>query len=85
LPAARMPVIIPKGREIHWLRESSHLTDILAMLEIFPAEKMNAYPLNRDFDKILPLTGHSLKPVGERIYTETEQKIIPHRHWGHHK
>jgi putative SOS response-associated peptidase YedK len=82
LPAARMPVIIPKGREIRWLRNSSHLTDILGMLEIFPAEKMNAYPLNRDYDKTLPVTGYNLKPAGDRIYTETEQKIIPHRHWG---
>jgi putative SOS response-associated peptidase YedK len=83
LPAFRMPVIIPKGREARWLRSSNHLTDILGMLEIFPAEKMNAYPIDSDFDKITPVTANSLKPAGNRIYTEVEPRVIPHRHWGH--
>jgi putative SOS response-associated peptidase YedK len=55
LPSSKMPVLIPKGREINWLYPSNHLTDILGMLEIFPAERMNAYPINRDYDKVLPL------------------------------
>jgi len=42
LPATRMPVILPKGRETDWLKPSKHLSEILGMLEIFPAEKMNA-------------------------------------------
>jgi putative SOS response-associated peptidase YedK len=83
LPAARMPVIIPRGRELPWLRSSSHLSDILGMLSIFPAEKMNAYPLSPGFDQNPPLAGNSLKPAGERIYSETERKILPVRHWGH--
>lgn len=83
LPAHRMPVIIPRGREIPWLRASCHLSDILGMLSIFPAEKMNAYPLHPGFDQKLPLSGNALKPAGERIYSESERKILPVRHWGH--
>ena len=83
LPASRMPVIIPKGREIPWLRSSNHLTDILGMLEIFPAEKMNAYLLKRDFDKVLPIISKNLEPAGERVYAEIEKKVYPHRRWGH--
>jgi putative SOS response-associated peptidase YedK len=83
IAATRMPVIIPKGREVPWLRSSNHLTDILGMLETFPAERMNAYPVGRDIDLQGPFTTGILTPVGERFYKETEQKIIPHRHWGH--
>jgi len=82
LSAFRMPVIIPKGREVPWLRSSNHLTDILAMLEVLPAEKMNAYPLNKEFEKILPITGKNLYPAGNRIYEEVEKKVYPHRRWG---
>jgi putative SOS response-associated peptidase YedK len=45
LPASRMPVILPKGRESDWLKSSKTLSEILGMLEIFPAERMNTYPL----------------------------------------
>jgi putative SOS response-associated peptidase YedK len=82
-PATRMPVIIPKGREKNWLRPSSHLNEVLGMLEIFPAEKMNAYPISKDIELPGPFTIDILKPAGERIYTEVEPKFIPHRHWGH--
>lgn len=81
--APRMPVILPKGRETNWLRSSNHLTDILGMLEIFPDERMNAYPLSKEFDKALPVTGKSLYPGGDRIYSEVEKKVYPHRRWGH--
>jgi putative SOS response-associated peptidase YedK len=83
LPATRMPVILPKGRETNWLRPSNHLTDILGMLDIFPAERMNAYPISRDIDLPGPFTSDILKPIGDRLYTEIEQRFIPHRHWGH--
>jgi putative SOS response-associated peptidase YedK len=71
LPASRMPVILPRGRERDWLRSSNHLIDILGMLEIYPAEKMNAYPLGRELESADPHTPEVLKPAGERIYQET--------------
>ena len=83
LPATWMPVIIPKGREVPWLRSSNHLSDVLGMLEIFPAEKMNAYPIRHGFEKSLQVSSPDLKPTGDRIYSEVERKVIPHRHWGH--
>ena len=83
LPAPRMPVILPRGREISWLRSSGHLTEILRMLEIFPAEKMNGYPLSPLFDQATPVTATQLKPAGDSIYAGAVQKILPHRHWGH--
>jgi putative SOS response-associated peptidase YedK len=83
LPALRMPVILPKGRETDWLRPSKHLTEILGMLEVFPPERMNAYPISKDIGLPGPYTIDILKPAGERIYIEVEQKFIPHRHWGY--
>lgn len=83
LPAARMPVIIPKGRETEWLRPSNHLTDILGVLEISPSERMNAYLISKDVELPGPYTSEILKPLGKRLYTEVEQKFIPQRHWGH--
>jgi putative SOS response-associated peptidase YedK len=83
LPASRMPVILPKGRESDWLKPSKHLSEILGMLQIFPAERMNAFPVSKEVDLPGLFTLDNLKPVGEKLYKEAEQKFIPHRHWGH--
>lgn len=84
LSVSRMPVIISKGKETDWLRSSNHLTEILRMLKIFPAEQMNAYPVSKEI--LIPgiPAVRIFKPVGNRIYQETGQKIIPHsHHYGH--
>jgi putative SOS response-associated peptidase YedK len=83
LPASRMPVILLRGRETDWLKPSNHLSTILGMLEIFPAEKMNAYPISKDIELPGNFTSDILKPTGERLYTEVEKKFIPQRHYGH--
>jgi putative SOS response-associated peptidase YedK len=81
LPTSRMPVIIPKGRETDWLRPSNHLTSILGMLEIYPAERMNTFPINKNIKLSVPYTSDMLKPVG--VYAEVDQKFIQQRHYGH--
>jgi hypothetical protein len=43
------------------------------MLEIFPAKRMNAYPINKNIELPGPYTSDLLKPVGERIYKEVEK------------
>jgi hypothetical protein len=52
------------------------------MLEICPAERMNAYPISQDIELPGRFTTDILKPAGERINTEAEQKFIRHRQWG---
>jgi hypothetical protein len=59
------------------------LHKILGTLEIFPADRMNTYPISNDIELPGSYPIHILKPAGERIYKEVEQKFIPHRHWGH--
>jgi len=83
LSASRMPVILPKGRERDWLRPSNHLTDILRMLDMYPADKMNAYPICKQIESEGPYSSEILKPIGDRIYSEIGQKFIPQRHYGH--
>lgn len=83
LPASRMPVIISKGRETDWLKPSNHLSTILGMLEIYPADRMNAYPISKDIELPGPYTTDILKPAGKRINAELEKKFIPQRHYGH--
>jgi hypothetical protein len=78
-----MPIILPKGREIDWLKPSNHLSTILHMMEPYPVEKMNAYPISKDIELSGPYTSDILKPVGERLYAEVEKKFIPQRHYGH--
>ncbi len=83
LPASRMPVILAKGREGDWLRPSNHLTDILRMLEMYPSEKMNAYPISKQVESGGPHSSEILNPVGNRIYSEKVQTFTPQRHYGH--
>ena len=78
-----MPDILHKGRERDWLRPSNNLSAILRMLDIFQAEKMNAYPISKQVESGGPYSSEILKPVGDRIYTEIEPKFIPQRHYGH--
>jgi putative SOS response-associated peptidase YedK len=85
LSATRMPVVIPKGKETDWLRPSNHLTTILRMLEVFPSEKMNAYPVSKDIEIPGQHNVNVLNPVGNSVYQETNPKLISqgHYHYGH--
>ena len=83
ITAARMPVILPWGREKDWLRSSNHLSVMLGVLEMYLADKKNAYPLSQDLNQDVPFTRDILKPIGDLIYNEVEPRVLPHRHWGH--
>jgi hypothetical protein len=68
-----------KNLQLYYLPEVSHsklsqkitnyLTTILGILEKYPAERMNAFPIRMDIEKSGLFTSDKLKPVGERIYT----------------
>ncbi len=42
----RMPAILPKNRELDWLRNDLHPELLLNLLEPFPANLMEAYPVS---------------------------------------
>jgi hypothetical protein len=56
--------------------------DIFIVYPKKDTEGGSAYLISKDIELPGPYTIDILKPAGERIYTEVEQKFIPHRHWG---
>lgn len=50
----RMPLIIGKEKEQHWLDKSLKTTDIQQFFQPFDADKMDAYPIAKDFLKKHP-------------------------------
>jgi len=45
LPHERAPVILHREQEREWLNTTTPLNEIAAMLQPYPAERMNAYPI----------------------------------------
>lgn len=66
----RMPVILLNEYESTWLRTSAQLSDILSMLNPYPANLMNAYPIdNKIADKTLNDIS-LVQPIGKPIFHE---------------
>lgn len=66
----RMPVIIPDYAERRWLSTTNTLSQILDMLQTYPANLMNAYPVS---EKISDPANNDLaviQPIGNRMYNE---------------
>jgi hypothetical protein len=84
MPASHMPVILPKGRELSWLRQSNSLAEVLNKLQKFPFDKMNAYPIGSEINNPPPFSLDIIKLVGERILSESVPQRIPVKnHYGH--
>ena len=81
---ARMPVILPRGRESRWLKPELSLTDILAQLQMVPSARMNAFPLGGKVNTEGPFTKDILNPAGARLLSEEPVKTLPRQsHYGH--
>lgn len=74
IPHHRSPVILHPGQEKRWLKESTPLTDITAMLNPFPAAKMNAYPISPDIKNPRNDFPGLIQPIGQRLISEFEEK-----------
>jgi len=67
----RMPVILSKSDESHWVKSSNHLSDVLRLLAPYPSERMNAYPVS-EMVNIPGMNDPSmLNPVGAKLQTES--------------
>ncbi|HPD54574.1 MAG TPA: SOS response-associated peptidase [Bacteroidia bacterium] len=74
IPHHRSPVILHERDERRWLR-AEHLQEITTLLEPYPAEEMNAYPISPKV-KSPKATGRELiEPVGERLQPELELRM----------
>lgn len=78
----RMPVILPMGVENDWLKVDRPLSKVLAMLNEYSSEKMNAYPVS---DQVLDSEVNDsslIQPVGERLQQIVKpQPVQPRQYW----
>ena len=67
-----MPVIIPPGRRRKYLRKSSYLNEIMAMLHPQESDTINLYPVTNKVDDFSNDTKDVVQPAGQRVYREYE-------------
>ena len=75
IPHHRMPVILP-GHTYHtWLNSNASLSQITELLQQYPADRMNAYPITSSIKSPKNNSPEILNPVGERLIPEFEIKV----------
>ena len=70
----RMPVILSDFHEKIWLQNDAPLSQITRLLEQYPVEEMNAYPISPEIKSPKNNYKELLDPIGERIYPKFETK-----------
>lgn len=70
IPHHRCPVILPRHFEQAWLSKDIPLSDVTSMLKPFPAERMNAYPIDPAIKNPRADGPELLKPIGQRLTPE---------------
>lgn len=71
----RMPVILSRSEESYWVKSSNHLSDVLVLLNPYPAENMNAYPVSEMVNMEGVNDSTMLNPVGHKL----EKEFVPMR------
>ena len=71
----RSPVILAEQQEKLWLDDEIPLNDVTAMLEPYPAEELNAYPIDPAIKNPRANGVELLAPIGQRIYPEYDYEI----------
>jgi len=78
IPHHRSPVILHKKHEGLWLNQQAPLTDITRLLEPYPAEEMNAYPIANTIKNPQAEGKELITPTGERL--QKEEHIVFTKH-----
>lgn len=71
----RSPVILHEQQEKLWLDNELPLNDVTAMLEPYPAEELNAYPISPEIKSPKANGIALLEPIGQRVYPEYDYEI----------
>jgi putative SOS response-associated peptidase YedK len=74
----RSPVILPREFEKRWLDLNLSIAEVTAMLGPYPAEEMNAYPIDAAIKRPNANGLSLLDPIGERLFPETESSFSQH-------
>ncbi len=75
IPHHRSPVILQPFQEQKWLRSNLPLTDVTAMLEPFPGDKMNAFPISAQIKNPSRKGRELISPLGERLTPEFNLQV----------
>jgi putative SOS response-associated peptidase YedK len=78
IPHHRSPVILHKKYETTWLNEKAPLTDITRLLQPYPSEEMNAYPISPAIKNPAAEGRELIEPIGERL--QAEENIVFTKH-----
>jgi hypothetical protein len=73
-PHHRSPVILSRKHEQAWLSNDLPLADVTRLLAPYPAELMNAYPIDPSIKNPRMEGPELIRPVGERIFPEYDIK-----------
>ena len=79
----RMPVILSRSSELQWIKASNHLSDVLRLLNPYPAEKMNAYPVSGMVNMEGVNDPVMLNPIGEKLQMENNPERVLRGHRVH--
>lgn len=86
LPSSRMPVILPFGQELRWLKPNLSRAEVLNMLQLYPSAKMNAFPVSGNIEQSGPFTKEILMPAGPKLVSEENAPTLSVKsYYGHKK
>jgi putative SOS response-associated peptidase YedK len=74
IPHHRCPVILPRSHEQAWINNDIPLSDVTGMLRPYPAELMNAYPIDPAIKNPRAKGPQLLKPIGQRLTPEYDTR-----------
>jgi len=78
IPHHRSPVILHKKYENTWLNEEAPLTDITRLLQPYPSDEMNAYPISTAIKNPRAEGRELIEPIGERLNPESNIVFTKH-------
>lgn len=78
IPHHRSPIILRKKHEGLWLNQNAPLTDITRLLQVYPAEEMNAYPISSSIKNPKAEGRELIDPIGERLMPESTISFTKH-------
>jgi putative SOS response-associated peptidase YedK len=76
----RSPVILHQADEMKWL-QNTNLAQITALLNPYPADLMNAYPIDAAIKNQKNNAPEFLKPTGPMVFKETEQVMVSEEYY----
>jgi len=77
----RMPVILSRSNETDWLKASNPLSEVLRVLNAYPYDRMNAYPVSESVNWKCNNDPSMLNPDGDKLLKEiTITPLEQHRY-----